>query len=158
MRVKNFLTSSPPLLINSCGYRNEPSKFTSPTTRSTSREISMGPQSGKCSAVLRLPGLRYPARLEYQRLSNFRPRFTGEELLTTYLFGHMQGFHQQRRIYDYARRHWRAWFPALPSCQAFNRRLNRLTESFEHLITETLAAPVERLADARRPPHRFPAY
>lgn len=84
--------------------------------------------------------------LKYQRLSNFRPRFTDEELLTIYLFGHMQGFYQQRRIYDYACRHWRAWFPALPSYQAFNRRLNRLTESFEHLITETLATPVERLA------------
>ena len=84
--------------------------------------------------------------LKYQRLSNFRPRFTDEELLTIYLFGHMQGFYQQRRIYDYACRHWRAWFPALPSYQAFNRRLNRLTESFEHLITETLTTPVKRLA------------
>lgn len=84
--------------------------------------------------------------LKYQRLSNFRPRFTDEELLTIYLFGHMQGFHQQRRIYDYTCRHWRAWFPALPSYQAFNRRLNRLAESFERLITETLATPVGRLA------------
>jgi hypothetical protein len=84
--------------------------------------------------------------LKYQRLSNFRPRFTDEELLTIYLFGHMQGFYQQRCIYDYACRHWRAWFPALPSYQAFNRRLNRLTESFERLITEALATPVERLA------------
>jgi len=36
--------------------------------------------------------------LKYQRLSNFRPRFTDEELLTVYLFGHTQGFQQQRRI------------------------------------------------------------
>jgi hypothetical protein len=84
--------------------------------------------------------------LKYQRLSNFRPRFTDEELVTVYLFGHMQGFSQQRRIYDYARRHWRAWFPALPSYQAFNRRLNRLAPAFEHLITATLTEPVTRLA------------
>ncbi len=84
--------------------------------------------------------------LKYQRLSNFRPAFTDEELLTVYLFGHMQGFYQQRRIYDYARRHWRAWFPALPSYQAFNRRLNRLAPAFEHLITAALAAPVASLA------------
>lgn len=64
--------------------------------------------------------------LKYQRLSNFRPRFTDEELLTIYLFGHMQGLSQQRHIYDYAQRHWRAWFPALPSYQACNRRLNQL--------------------------------
>jgi hypothetical protein len=84
--------------------------------------------------------------LKYQRLSNFRPRFTDEELLTIYLFGHMQGFHQQRRIYDYTRHHWRAWFPHLPSYQAFNRRLNRLALAFEHLITETLARQVVPLA------------
>jgi Transposase DDE domain len=83
--------------------------------------------------------------LKYQRLSNFRPRFTDEELLTVYLFGHMQGFYQQRRIYDYTRHHWRAWFPHLPSYQAFNRRLNQLALAFEHLITELLAGPVERL-------------
>jgi Transposase DDE domain len=84
--------------------------------------------------------------LKYQRLSNFRPRFTDEELVTIYLFGHMQGFHQQRRIYDYTRQHWRAWFPALPSYQAFNRRLNRLVLAFEHLITEALAGQVAPLA------------
>lgn len=83
--------------------------------------------------------------LKDQRLSNFRPRFTDEELVTIYLFGHMQGFHQQRRIYDYTRRHWRAWFPALPSYQAFNRRLNRLAAAFEHLITAALAGPVAGL-------------
>jgi hypothetical protein len=89
--------------------------------------------------------------LKYQRLSNFRPAFTDEELLTVYLFGHMQGLYQQRRIYDYARRHWRAWFPALPSYQAFNRRLNRLAPAFEHLITEALREPVTALAaDADR--------
>lgn len=88
---------------------------------------------------------KHPA-LKYQRLSNFRPAFTDEELLTIYLFGHMQGSHQQRRIYDYTRRHWRGWFPCLPSYQAFNRRLNRLAPAFEQFITETLAGPVAQLA------------
>lgn len=85
--------------------------------------------------------------LKYQRLSNFRPRFTDEELLTIYLFGHMQGFHPQRRIYDYARQHWLAWFPALPSYQAFNRRLNQLVPAFERLIGEALREPVAELAE-----------
>ena len=84
--------------------------------------------------------------LKYQRLSNFRPRFTDEELVTVYLFGHMQGLHLQRPIYDYARHHWRAWFPALPSYQAFNRRLNQLAPAFEHLITAALTAQVAELA------------
>ena len=85
--------------------------------------------------------------LKQQRLSNnHRPLFTDEELLTIYLFGHMQGLTTQRRIYDYTRQHWRAWFPHLPGYQAFNRRLNRLALSFEQLITETLAFEVARLA------------
>ena len=46
--------------------------------------------------------------LKQQRLSNNRrPLFTDEELLTIYLFGHMQGHTTQRRIYDYIRQHWR---------------------------------------------------
>ena len=84
--------------------------------------------------------------LKYQRLSNFRPRFTDEELLTMYLFGHLQGFYQQRRIYEYVRGHWRAWFPTLPSYQAFNRRLNELVPAFERLIAGALASEVARLA------------
>lgn len=85
--------------------------------------------------------------LKYQRLSNFRPRFTDEELLTVYLFGHMQGFYQQRRIYDYTRHHWAAWFPHLPSYQAFNRRINQLVPAFEHLISNALKEQVTDLAD-----------
>ncbi len=84
--------------------------------------------------------------LKYQRLSNFRPRCTDQELLTMYLFGHLQGLHHQRRIYEYVRNHWGAWFPTLPSYQAFNRRLNRLAPAFERLITAALAGPVAHLA------------
>lgn len=48
--------------------------------------------------------------------------------------------------YDYTRRHWRAWFPALPCYQAFKRRLNLLAPAFEHLITEALTERVDELA------------
>lgn len=84
--------------------------------------------------------------LKYQRLSNFRPRCTDEELLTMYLFGHLQGLHQQRRIYEYVLRHWHEWFPTLPSYQAFNRRLNELAPAFEQLISATLEPSVAQLA------------
>ena len=86
--------------------------------------------------------------LKYQRLSNFKPRCTDQELLTMYLFGHLQGHQQQRRIYEYLRRHWREWFPTLPSYQAFNRRLNLLVESFEQLISSLLSKRVTYLAPA----------
>ena len=78
--------------------------------------------------------------LKQQRLSNNqRPLFSDEELLTIYLFGHMQGLTTGRRIYDYIRHHWRAWFPAVPAYQSFNYRLNNLAPAFELLITELLA-------------------
>ncbi len=84
--------------------------------------------------------------LKYQRMSNFRPRCTDEELLTMYLFGHLQGFHEQRRIYYYVRRHGHAWFPSLPSYQAFNRRLNLLAPAFAELISDVLESSVVHLA------------
>jgi IS5 family transposase len=77
--------------------------------------------------------------LKQQRLSNnHQPPFTDEELLTIYMFGHLQGHTTGRRIYDYVRNHWREWFPALPAYQAFNRRLNELAPAFELLIEELL--------------------
>lgn len=84
--------------------------------------------------------------LKYQRLSNFRPRCTDEELFTIYLFGHLQGFHEQRRIYLYVCRHWHRWFPNLPSYQAFNRRLNLLAPAFSELISDVLESAVVQLA------------
>jgi IS5 family transposase len=77
--------------------------------------------------------------LKQQRLSNnHMPLFTDEELLTIYMFGHLQGQTTGRRIYDYIRNHWRVWFPALPTYQAFNRRLNELAPDFELLIEHLL--------------------
>ena len=55
-----------------------------------------------------------------------------------YIFGHLQVFTRQRHISDYFQNHWRAWFPAMPTYQAFNRRLNELMFAFELLIEEQL--------------------
>jgi IS5 family transposase len=90
------------------------------------------------------------AVLKHQRLSNFKPTFTDEELLTMYIFGHLQGHTTHRRIYDYVVDHWREWFPALPSYQAFNRRVNELAPAFELLINQQLTSAgrhVEATAD-----------
>jgi hypothetical protein len=77
--------------------------------------------------------------------NNHRPRFTDQELMTVYLFGHWQGHFTQRRIYDYAAGHWRAYFPDLPSYQAFNRRLNRLAPAFALLSQEALRQAAQQL-------------
>ena len=85
--------------------------------------------------------------LKQQRLSNnHQPLFTDEELLSIYMFGHLQGHTTGRRIHDYIRHHWRAWFPALPAYQAFNRRLNELAPAFELLIEELLTSQAWQIA------------
>ena len=76
--------------------------------------------------------------LKYQRLSNFKPRFTDQELVTLYLFGHLNGFYQKKAIYRFTRNYWTLWFPALPSYQAFCHRLNRLESSFQIISRQLL--------------------
>ena len=87
------------------------------------------------------------AVLKQQRLSNFKPTLTDEELLTMYIFGHLQGHTTHRRIYDYVVAHWREWFPALPSYQAFNRRVNELAPAFELLIHQQLSSAGRHIAE-----------
>lgn len=72
------------------------------------------------------------------------PVFTDQELVTVYLFGHLQGHTQQKAIHRYITQHWmsgppRGWFPHLPSYQAFSRRLGDLTTAFQCLVGQSLA-------------------
>jgi hypothetical protein len=76
--------------------------------------------------------------LKYQRLSNFKPKFSDEELITIYLFGQLNEKFNHRQIYRFIKVYWLDWFPSLPSYQAFNRRLNLLTDNFELLFAHLL--------------------
>lgn len=76
--------------------------------------------------------------LKYQRLSNFKPVFTDEEIITIYLFGQLNKRFNHRQIYDFIQEYWIDWFPDLPSYQAFNRRLNLLADNFELLFASLL--------------------
>ncbi len=78
--------------------------------------------------------------LKYQRLSNFKPNFSDEEIITAYLFGQFNGKFRNRQIYDFIHDYWLARFPDLPSYQAFNRRLNLLADNFELLFAHLLHA------------------
>ena len=49
--------------------------------------------------------------LKSQRLSNFKPRFTDQELVTIYLFGHLKGLFQKKAIYRFIENYWATWFP-----------------------------------------------
>jgi hypothetical protein len=93
--------------------------------------------------------------LKYQRLSNFKPRFSDQELITIYLFGHLNGLYQKKAIYRFTCNYWAKWFPDLPSYQAFNRRLNLLESAFHRIgatLLETLrdgqAAEIDHLIDS----------
>jgi hypothetical protein len=76
--------------------------------------------------------------LKYQRLSNFKPVFSDEEIITIYLFGQLNDKFRNRQIYDFIQRYWLEWFPDLPSYQAFNRRLNLLADNFQLLFAHLL--------------------
>jgi hypothetical protein len=85
--------------------------------------------------------------LNQQRLSNFKPKFTDQELVTCYFFAMPEGRHHIQEIYDYINHHWADWFPDLPTYQAFNNRLNKLSASFaviaDSLLQEKLQVPDE---------------
>lgn len=72
--------------------------------------------------------------------NNHAPLFSDGELLTIYIFGHLQGMTPQRRIYDYMHKHWCAWYPAMPAYQSVNCRLNELVPAFELLIEQLLTS------------------
>lgn len=72
--------------------------------------------------------------LKYQRLSNFQPKFSDEEIMTIYLFGQLNEKFNRRQIYDLIVNYWADWFPDLPTYQAFNRRLNLLSDNFHALF------------------------
>jgi len=93
--------------------------------------------------------------LKYQRASNFKPRFTDQELIAVYLFGHLNGLYQKKAIYRFTQNYWAEWFPHLPSYQAFNRRLNLLESAFHSIgasLLDTLAdgqsAELDHLIDS----------
>ncbi len=76
-----------------------------------------------------------------QRYSNNdEPEFTDQEIMTIYIYAMQQ---EQRfrisQIHAFADDYLRSWFPALSSYQAFNNRLNRLSEPLKaltaHLMT-----------------------
>jgi IS5 family transposase len=77
--------------------------------------------------------------LKYQRASNFKPAFTDEELITVYLFGQLNEKFNHRQIHRFIQEYWSDWFPDLPGYQAFNRRLNLLTDNFQALFAYLLS-------------------
>lgn len=78
--------------------------------------------------------------VQYQRLSNFKPLLSDEEIITIYLFGQLNEKFKHRQTYNFIQDYWRSWFPDLPSYQAFNRRLNLLADNFQILFAHLLSS------------------
>lgn len=90
-----------------------------------------------------------PSSLKYQRASNFQPKFSDQEIIAVYLFGQLNERFTHRQIYNFIDHYWIDWFPALPSYQAFNRRLNLLTDNFQVLfahLLQTINLPSQQCA------------
>lgn len=67
--------------------------------------------------------------------NNNTPKFTDIEAATIYLFCTTDDLKltNKKAIYTYANRHLRSWFPDLPKYEAFNYRINQLSECFRYL-------------------------
>ena len=79
----------------------------------------------------------YDSELKYychRQSNNNNPVFSDQEIMTIYLFaGHCQKYFQITDIHSFAKEYLFSWFPKLPSYQAFNNRLNMLSEAFKVL-------------------------
>lgn len=75
-----------------------------------------------------------------QRFSNNdQPEFTDQEVMTIYLY--VMQVEQRlkiKQIHSFANDYLRPWFPLLHSYEAFNMRVNRLSEAFKHLSESLL--------------------
>lgn len=62
-------------------------------------------------------------------------QISDEEIMTIYLF--CTAYEQKQTVksmYEHICNYWLSWFPDLPSYQAFNDRINRISAAFPHLV------------------------
>ena len=72
--------------------------------------------------------------LHIERNSNNKfQEITDEEILTMLFFGILRGRSNIKSIFSYMENHYRDWFPGMSSYEAFNYRLNRLSETIPML-------------------------
>jgi hypothetical protein len=65
--------------------------------------------------------------------NNFRPKFTDEECITTYIWGIFNRKFEVKACYEFIRDYYGEWFPDLPSYQAYNNRICYLADVFKAL-------------------------
>jgi hypothetical protein len=71
--------------------------------------------------------------------NNDEPELSDQEIMTIYLYAiHEEQRFKVKQIHRFASEYLRSWFPALGSYQAFNNRINRLSEAFKQLLSSLL--------------------
>lgn len=60
------------------------------------------------------------------RRKGFGPKLSDSEVLTLEIVGEFLGYHNDKDIWRYFRRHWHSWFPQLPSRTTFVRQAANL--------------------------------
>jgi hypothetical protein len=95
----------------------------------------------------------YESELKYtcQRFSNNSPpEFTDAEVMTVYLFviAEEQRF-QIKQIHRFTKDYMFSWFPKLPSYQAFNHRLNQMSETFKFLAIWLFSSHIPKDCDLK---------
>lgn len=84
----------------------------------------------------------YDKELKYlcQRFTNNdHPEFTDQEVITIYLYAmHVEQRIKIKQIHSFTKDYLLSWFPKLPSYEAFNMRINRLSEAFKYIANTIL--------------------
>jgi hypothetical protein len=92
------------------------------------------------------------SRTCFQRLSNnCKPDFTDEEIITIYLFAHLNQKYQKKQMHEFIKNYWADWFPRLPAYQTFVFRLNRLEQTFQTfgaVLIKSLACRTDSAVDS----------
>ncbi len=85
---------------------------------------------------------KYKEHLQYEVMrfsNNNTPKLTDQEIITIYLFVmHHQGIFKMNKIHQFACEYLLSWFPDLGSYQAFNNRINRLSNVMNTLVSMLL--------------------
>lgn len=92
----------------------------------------------------------------FQRMSNNqKPVFTDQEIVTIWMFAHLNDKFQKKQMHQFIQEYWAEWFPALPSYQTFVYRLNQLEPTFQTLgaylqaqVTKNLPREIDTLVDS----------
>ncbi|AFU70110.1 transposase, IS4 family [Psychroflexus torquis ATCC 700755] len=81
---------------------------------------------------------KFDEQLQFESMrfsNNNTPKLTDQEIVTIYLFVmEHQGIFKMNKIHQFASEYLLSWFPDLVSYQAFNRRINRLSNVMNTLV------------------------